>query len=116
MAAPRIPITDLPDQPAVVDTDLVVVQNGPTTKKMAVGVLRTASATALTTHLTDSTDAHLADAIGATPNTSPLTGTTVQTQLGQAAAALNGVLTTVTNLQARLDEALTRIDALENPH
>jgi hypothetical protein len=39
MAAPRIPIADLPDQPALVETDLLIVQNGPTTKKMPISSL-----------------------------------------------------------------------------
>ena len=95
MAAPRIPIADLPDQPALVDTDLLVVQNGPTTKKMTIGVVRTASTTALGDHINDATGAHAASAIVATPNTTPLSGSDVQTQLGQAGTAIGTAQTAI---------------------
>lgn len=39
MPAPRIPIVDLPEQTSIVGTDLLVVQNGATTKKMLMSVL-----------------------------------------------------------------------------
>ena len=39
MAAPRVPIDALPEQTAVVGSDLLVVQNGATTKKMAITTL-----------------------------------------------------------------------------
>jgi hypothetical protein len=88
MMAPRVTIPSLPDQAAIVDTDLLVVQNGATTKKMALSVLRAASNTALSDHLADPSGAHAAVAVAATPNTSPLTGTDVQAQLGQAGTAI----------------------------
>ena len=91
MAAPRIPITDLPEQTTPVDTDLLVVQNGPTTKKMTVGRLSTQATTALADHIADPTGAHAASAISAIPNTAPLSGTDVQTQLAQASAGIVAV-------------------------
>lgn len=39
MPAPRVEITDLPEQASFVTTDLIVVQNGATTKKMALSTV-----------------------------------------------------------------------------
>jgi hypothetical protein len=39
MAAPRVPIAGLPVQSTMVDTDLLVVQNGAVTKHMTVGLV-----------------------------------------------------------------------------
>lgn len=89
MAAPRILITDLPEQMAPVDTDLLVVQNGPTTKKMTVGRLTTQNTSALGAHLAAAVDAHDASAISAVPNAAPIVGADVQAQLAQAASAIN---------------------------
>lgn len=96
MAAPRVPITDLPEQTTPVDTDLLVVQNGATTKKMTVGRLSTQTIDAVNLHLADATAAHAATAISANANTAPMTGTDVQAQLTQAAGRL-AQLTNVNN-------------------
>jgi len=93
MAAPRVLIADLPEQPATVPTDLLVVQNGTTTRKMQIGTLTTASTQPVDAHIADATAAHIAAAIGATPNTAPMSGTDVQTQLGQASAAITAINT-----------------------
>ena len=61
-----MPIIDLPEQTTPVDTDLLVVQNGTTTKKMTVGRLSTQSTNALAAHLADATAA-CSGAISASP-------------------------------------------------
>ena len=85
MAAPRILITDLPEQTAVTDTDLFVVQNGTTTKKMTVGRISTATATAINAHINKLTGAHAASAISAIADP-VLAGSDVQGQLSSASA------------------------------
>ena len=89
MAAPRVTIDQLPEQMAATGTDLFVVQNGATTKKMTVSKVLDVSATDLNAHVTNPTGAHAATAITAAPNASPLLGVDVQTQLSQAASAIN---------------------------
>lgn len=91
MAAPRVTIDELPEQTSAVGTDLLVVQNGTITKKLMVDKLTTSANAALTAHISDPSAAHVAAAIGATPNTAPLSGTDVQTQLAQAAAAIDAL-------------------------
>ena len=89
MAAPRVTIDALPDQPALVPTDLLVVQDGTTTRKMALSVLTTPGTTALNAHINGLTDAHDASAISAVAGAAPMVGTDVQTQLTQAAVAVS---------------------------
>jgi len=103
MAAPRIPIASLPEQVAPVGTDLLVVQNGPTTKKMTVDRLTTVNGAVIADHINDASAAHAASSVSASPSAAPMLGTDVQTQLGQAAtgigaatAAANGVQTNLT--------------------
>ena len=93
MAAPRVLIVDLPEQTAPTDTDLLVVQNGATTKKMTVGRLTTQNINALNTHITDPSAAHAATAVSAVPSGGVMSGSDVQAQLAQAATAI-GTLTT----------------------
>ena len=88
MAAPRVLITDLPEQATATGTDLLVVQNGATSKKMLVSKLTTASNSAVDAHINMVADAHDASAISAAPNSAPLNDITVQGQLGQAATAI----------------------------
>lgn len=102
MAAPRVLIADLPDHPAPVGTDLLVIQNGPTTKKLLVSALTTATAQPVTDHVADATAAHAASAISAAVNTAPMTGADVQSQLGQAAAALLTAQSEVDAVEAAL--------------
>jgi hypothetical protein len=102
MAAPRVPIDALPAASTVTDTDLLVVQNGPTTKRMTVGQLTAQNTTAVDAHINNITAAHIASAIAATPNTTPLTGTDVQSQLAQAAAAIVALQAAVDSLEARV--------------
>lgn len=93
MAAPRIPITDLPEHTTPTASDLLVVQNGPTTKKMQVGLIMTGSTAALDAHITNPVDAHDASAVSAIPNSAPMAGTDVQSQLNQAASGLSTLTT-----------------------
>lgn len=86
MPAPRVLITDLPEQTTPVDTDLLVVQDGATTKKMTIGALTTHGGSGTAAHIANPLDAHDASAISAFPNTAPMGGADVQTQLSQAAA------------------------------
>jgi antitoxin (DNA-binding transcriptional repressor) of toxin-antitoxin stability system len=74
---PRVTIPSLPQQTAVVDTDLLVVQNGAITKQMAIGLLHDAATSPLTAHIGDAVDAHHASAIAVTP-TGGISSTTVQ--------------------------------------
>lgn len=100
MAAPRVTIDQLPEQTAATGTDLVVVQSGATTKKMTVARILDNTTTSLGAHVTDVADAHAASAITAAANSSPMTGTTVQSQLNQAATALADLIARVTALEA----------------
>ena len=103
MAAPRVTIPELPEQTTPVDTDQIVVQNGPTTKRMTIGRLTTQNTTALTDHVNETIGAHAASAVSAAPSTAPMTGTDVQAQLGQAASAIAGAQTAGANAQAAVD-------------
>lgn len=89
MAAPRVTIDQLPEQTVATGTDLFVVQNGATTKKMTVQRIVDVGATSLSGHLNTVTDAHDASAISAVANVDPMIGLDVQTQLSQAANRIN---------------------------
>lgn len=89
MAAPRVTIDQLPEQTVVTSTDLFVVQNGATTKKMTVQRIVDVGASAINNHLVTTTDAHDASAISAVANVDPMIGADVQTQLSQAANRIN---------------------------
>lgn len=102
MPAPRVTINDLPDQAAVEDTNLLVVQDGTVTKKMAVSLLTTASSAAVTAHISDTTDAHDASAISAVPNVAPMDGDDVQQQLDQAASQFGVLASDVDTVEANL--------------
>jgi hypothetical protein len=109
MPAPRVLINDLPDQPTTVSTDLLVVQNGTTTKKLAVGTLTSHSDQAVADHVADLTAAHAAGSISAVANMAPMTGVDVQTQLGQAASALASAMVLIQNLRTDLTALSERI-------
>ena len=81
---PRVTIPSLPEQATVVDTDLLVVQNGATTKRMTVGVLVDAADAALAAHIADTVDAHDASAISFAP-----TGTVAATDVQAAIVELS---------------------------
>lgn len=102
MAAPRVTIDELPEQVTPLATDLLVVQDGPTTKKLAMGSLAVATQQPVDDHIVDLT-AHDASTITATPNSLPMDGTNVQTQLAQAAAGLEAGQVSIT----LLDENIT---------
>jgi hypothetical protein len=102
MAAPRVQITDLPEQTAPVATDLLVVQDGGVTKKMTVDKLTTAASTGLNAHITAASGAHIASAIAATPNGGTMNGADVQTQLAQASTALDARLGMLAALELRV--------------
>jgi hypothetical protein len=95
MAAPRTSIPELPEQTVATDTDELVVQNGPTTKRMTVGRLTTHGTQALNDHINALSNAHQASAISAVPAGPPFTGDNVQIQLSQGADAINGLNTLV---------------------
>lgn len=103
MPTPRATIPELPEQTVAVDTDLLIVQNGPTTKKMQVGLLNNATVDAIDAHINDVTGAHNATAIAATPNAAPLLGADVQTQLSQAATVIDSINTSLTSHLAAAD-------------
>jgi hypothetical protein len=96
MAAPRTTITELPEQTVVTETDELVVQNGPTTKRMTVGRLTTHGSQALTDHINDVSNAHQASSISAVPAGPPFTGADVQSQLSQGADAINQLSAAIT--------------------
>lgn len=114
MAAPRVTIDQLPEQTAAVGTDLLVVQNGATTKKMTVGKITDVPAADLAAHVAATTDAHDSTAVSVPPNVDPMSGTDVGTQLGQAAEALSllsplvGSLKVVALTQAAYDALPTK--------
>ena len=80
MPAPRVLIPELPEQSILSPSNLLVVQDGTTTKKMTVGLITTSSQAALDAHINDTTDAHDASAISVAP-TGTLTSTNVQSAL-----------------------------------
>ena len=92
MAAPRTTIPELPEQTVATDTDELVVQSGPVTKRMTVGRLTTHGTQALNDHINDLSNAHQASAISAVPAGPPFTGADVQTQLSQGADSINQLL------------------------
>lgn len=95
MAAPHTTIPELPEQTIPTDTDELVVQSGPVTKRMTVGRLTTHNSTALTNHINDLADAHQASSISAVPAGPPFTGADVQSQLSQGADAINQLLASI---------------------
>ena len=119
MAAPRVPIADLPEQVTATDTDLLVVQNGPTTKKMTVSKLTAVSNGAVDAHIADASAAHAASAVSAAPSGGVMTGADVQAQLGQASTAIAGLttgkqaadpdLTTIAGLTATTDNVIQSV-------
>jgi hypothetical protein len=100
MAAPRVTIDQLPEQTTIVATDLFVVQDGTTTKKMTVARITDDATTKLNAHVNAVSDAHDASAVSAQPNVAPMLGTDVQAQLNQAA---NGVATGAAHIAAVTD-------------
>ena len=115
MATPRTTIPALPEQTVPTDTDLLVVQNGPTTKHMTVGRLTTHNTQALTDHINNPSGAHPASAISALPAGPPFTGADVQTQLSQGADAINqlsaAITTNTTNLTNHIADPTDAHDA-----
>lgn len=107
MAAPRTTIPELPEQLAVTETDELVVQNGPTTKRMTVGRLTTHNSAALVSHINNLAGAHQASSISAVPAGPPFTGADVQTQLSQGADAINQLSTATTTNSTNLTAHLT---------
>ena len=105
MAAPRTTIPELPEQTVATETDLFVVQSGPTTKHMAVGRLMTFNTQALIDHITDPVAAHPASAISAVPAGPPFSGADVQTQLSQGAGAINQLSTAINDHLAAVTDA-----------
>lgn len=83
MPTPRITIDALPEQGTIEPANLMIVQDGDTTKKIQVATLLGGTSTALTAHLANPPDAHTATAVSATPSGPGVDGTTVQAQLGQ---------------------------------
>lgn len=110
MAAPRVAITDLPEQTAPVASNLLVIQDGGVTKKMTLDKVTTAAIDAVNAHVSNPTGAHIASAIAATPNTAPLVGSDVQSQLGQAAAEFSAMQARLTTL---IDGLAARVSILE---
>lgn len=80
MPAPRVTITDLPTQTVVEGDNNLIVQDGGTTKKMAVSLLTAAADTAVNNHIADPTAAHAASAISVAP-TADISSTQVQAAL-----------------------------------
>jgi len=111
MAAPRVTIPELPEQTAPVDSDLLVVQNGTTTKKMTVGRLTTQATNALSSHISNPTAAHAATAISAVPNAAPLIGTDVQAQLAQAGSQINTNTAAIGNNTTALNNHVASVSA-----
>lgn len=93
MATPRVTIDQLPEQAAPEDDNLLVVHDAGVTKKMTLATLKQQSSTLLDEHLVDTSDAHDASSISATPSGAGVDGPNVQAQLGQLAAAVDtGIL------------------------
>ena len=110
MAAPRVTIPELPEQDALVDTDLLVVQNGTTTKRLTVGHLMTQNNTALEAHITNPIGAHPASAISADPSLPTLAGIDVQSQLAQAASAISLLQTSSGTAETGLAAHIANLD------
>ena len=109
MAAPRVTIDSLPEQTGLVSGNLLVVQDGSTTKKMTVDVISTAAVGPLNAHIVDAADAHDATAISAVANPAPMDGIDVQAQLTQASTKFGQVdaaLTSNTNSTTAVATAL----------
>ena len=104
MAAPRTTIPELPEQAVPTDTDELVVQSGPTTKRMTVGRLTTHNTTALNEHINALSGAHQASAISAVPAGPPFTGSDVQTQLSQGADAMAVLQGTINSNTVLIDQ------------
>jgi parallel beta-helix repeat protein len=82
------PTTSIDALPAKVDptgSELLIVQDAGITKKMVITELAEMPSSALTNHLSDTTDAHDASAVSATDSGTGIDGVTVQAQLGQLA-------------------------------
>jgi hypothetical protein len=86
MATTTIP--ELPDQTTLEGANYLVVQDGVDTKKMPVSMLTAASDASVNAHIADTTAAHAASSISASPSGGSLTGADVQAQLSQAASAI----------------------------
>lgn len=102
-----VTINDLPEQTSVVGTDYVVVQNPTDTLKMHLSTLTAASDASVTAHINDTTGAHAASAISAAPSASPMIGTDVQTQLGQAGSQINTNTAAITNNTTALNNHIS---------
>lgn len=90
MATPRVTIDALPEQGIVEDTNFLIIQDDGVTKKMSVATLKNAASNATTAHITDTVDAHDATAISALPSGVGVDSDTVQGQLSQLAALIDG--------------------------
>lgn len=115
MAAPRTTIPELPEQTIPTETDELVVQSGPVTKRMTVGRLTTHNSQAITDHINSLAGAHQASAISAVPAGPPFTGADVQTQLSQGADSINQLAASIqgnsTNLANHLADTSDAHDA-----
>lgn len=115
MAAPRVTINDLPEQTVMVASDLLIVQNGPTTKKMTVSHFTDESIAAVNNHVLDPSAAHQASAIGAVSSGVVLTASNVQGQLSQADNAILLKIDNAGGVSAIMALSQTAYDAIVSP-
>ena len=104
MPAPRLTIDQLPTDSAVAGSEWLVLQDGGTTKKVAVSTVVAINQTELSAHINDAADAHDASAISTLTSSPTINGVTVQAQLGQLAGE-------VTTARTVADTATTDIAA-----
>ena len=93
MATPRVTIDQLPEQTALEDSNMLIVQDSGVTKKLPASTLRAITSDALTAHINDPTGAHPASAISTTPSAAGINGPDVQAQLGQLATLADAGVT-----------------------
>jgi hypothetical protein len=114
MAAPRVTISSLPDKPTAAAADLLIVQDGSTTKKMTMQHLYDGSG--ISSHIATASGAHPATAITAAVSGPGVDSATVQGQLGQVASLITnrvinggGAVTIAVLSQAAYDALPTKV-------
>jgi hypothetical protein len=114
MAAPRVAINSLPEKTAPAGADLLVIQDGTTTKKLTMQHLYDGSG--ISAHISTTVGAHPATAITTAVSGPGVDSGTVQGQLGQVASLITnrvinggGATSIVVLTQAAYDALVTKV-------
>lgn len=113
MPAPRLTIDQLPEDTAVSGSEMLVVSDAGSSKKLVLSRILVIPQTALDNHVAATEDAHDASAVSALESSATINGLNVQSQLGQLASGVN---TALTQSQTTADVLATHLADADDAH